>query len=246
MAVYGEQPCAHLQSWVECGWFYETDIPVSIHRVPPDGCVDILYARGLGLRAIGTMTVEQGFAVSAGSLQAGVRFRPGMSGPFLGVSPAELTDRGTPLENLWPGGRARELQGQLDDAKSIRDAMRLLLQRLPTPATEPDAVQKAIQGMTRANGVVDVDDCACQANLSIRQFRRRCLEASGVGPKLLSRILRFRHACRLARAATDLNWSTVATDADYFDQAHLIRDFREFTGRTPTSLFSKTAGPGDR
>jgi AraC-like DNA-binding protein len=75
--------------------------------------------------------------------------------------------------------------------------------------------------------------------MSARQFRRRCREESGLGPKHLSRILRFRRACRLAQCGE--SWPQVAVEAGYFDQAHLIRDFREFTGSTPVSVFSKTA-----
>jgi AraC-like DNA-binding protein len=79
--------------------------------------------------------------------------------------------------------------------------------------------------------------------LSPRQFRRRCLEESGLTPKRLSRVLRFRHACRIARAAKRPNWSDIALEAGYFDQAHLIRDFHKFTGLTPMAVFSN---PPDR
>ena len=70
------------------------------------------------------------------------------------------------------------------------------------------------------------------------QFRRRCLEESGLTPKHLCRVLRFRRACALAHPAAD--WAEIAAGAGYFDQSHLIRDFREFTGRTPVSVFSNT------
>ena len=36
------------------------------------------------------------------------------------------------------------------------------------------------------------------------------------------------------------NWSDIALEAEYFDQAHLIRDFHQFTGRTPMAVFSNT------
>ena len=85
-----------------------------------------------------------------------------------------------------------------------------------------------------------MDWVADQAGMSARQFRRRCREEAGLGPKHLARILRFRRACRLADQGE--SWLRVAMEAGYFDQAHLIRDFREFTGTTPMSDFSKTAG----
>lgn len=233
-------PPAPLSCWVECGWFLESAVAVGEHRVPPDGCVDILYDREHGLRVVGAMTVEQRFDFPAGAAQTGVRIRPGMAGTFLGLSPAELTDCTAELTDLWPRC-ALSLQRQLDDAKSIQDAMRLLLDGVAVPASTPNPVQRAIDALAAANGNADLDALARHANISPRQFRRRCLEESGLTPKHLSRVLRFRHACQIARAAgRRLDWAVIALDAGYYDQSHFIRDFREFTGRTPMAVLSNT------
>ena len=240
MALYCEQaPTASLARWVECGWFLQTDEAVAAYRVPPDGCVDLVYDRRHGLRVTGTMTVEQRFDFPNGAYLTGIRFRPGMAGSFLGVSPAELTDRLEPLADLW-SHRARELESRLDDAKSIQHAMRILLGGLAVDAAAPNPVQRAIEALVAAHGNADLDWAAVQANLSPRQFRRRCLEESGLTPKHLCRVLRFRRACQIAGAADRLNWSAIALEAGYFDQAHLIRDFRMFTGLTPMAVFSNT------
>jgi AraC-like DNA-binding protein len=245
MPTYCEQP-AHpaLGRSVECGWLLQSDKAITGHRVPPDGCVDIIYDRTHGLRAIGTMTTEQRFDYPEGAWLAGIRFQPGMAGTFLGVSPAELTDTSAPLEDLW-GHRAQELKRRLEDAKSIQEAMRIMLGSLPVQAAVPNPVQRAIEAIAAANGNVDLESVALQANLSPRQFRRRCREESGLGPKHLCRVLRFRHACALARGMGRLNmgrlnWSDIALEAEYFDQAHFIRDFRHFTGLAPMSVFSNT------
>ncbi|HXP87714.1 MAG TPA: helix-turn-helix domain-containing protein [Bryobacteraceae bacterium] len=243
MPVYCEQPpSAALARWVECGWVLSSATAVTGHRVPPDGCIDILYDRRQGLHAVGTMTMEQHFDYPEGVAAAGIRLRPGLAGSVLGVSPAELTDASAPLEDLWPR-RGRELRGRLDDSKSIQEAMRILLGSLQVPAEPPNPVQRAIEALTAAHGNADLDSVACQANLSPRQFGRRCREESGLTPKRLCRVLRFRHACRMAGAAGRLSWSDLALEAEYFDQAHLIRDFREFTGRTPVAVFSNTGAP---
>jgi methylphosphotriester-DNA--protein-cysteine methyltransferase len=94
-------------------------------------------------------------------------------------------------------------------------------------------VEHAVALLERTGGCAAVDDLAREAGLSARQFRRVCLERTGFTPKFLARVLRFRRAAaRLAsgRAAADL-----ALDCGYYDQAHLIHDFREFSGRTPRS-----------
>jgi AraC-like DNA-binding protein len=243
MLAYRERPpSASLSCWVESAWCMQSDEAVTGHRVPPDGCVDIVYDRcSHTLRAIGAMTIQQRFDYSNGVFIAGVRFRPGMAGSFLGVRPVELTDGSTALEDLW-SRRARELQRQLGDADSIQDAVEILLGALPVPEAHPTPTQRAIEALAAANGSADLEAAARQANLSERQFRRRCLEESGLTPKHLCRVLRFRHACRMAGQVDRVNWSEIALEAEYFDQAHLIRDFRQFTGHTPMAVFSNTRG----
>src|ERR1035438_3103196 len=152
-------------------------------------------------------------------------------------SPAEFTGRTVPLEDVW-GGRARQLNRRLATARSLDECLGLLRGALAAPPREPDSVQRAIGAMTAAHGDLDLDWAARHAGLGARQFRRRCLEESGLAPKHLCRVLRFRRACALA--ARGAGWVRVAGDAGYFDQAHLIRDFREFTGATPMAVFSKT------
>jgi len=236
---YCEHPApSALQRWVECAWTIDS-ASAAEHRVPPDGCVDLVYGRESGLRAVGTMTVEQRFRFRQGSSLTGVRFRPGMAAAFLGVAPSELTDKSIALEDLW-ALRAREIARKLDEAKTIFEAMRILISNLPRPEAPPNPVQRAIEAVTAARGRADLEDTANQANLSPRQFRRRCLEESGLTPKRLCRVLRFRHACDLAHASRRPDWPAIALEAEYFDQAHMIRDFQEFTGLTPMAVFSNT------
>jgi len=235
---YREQaPPAALARWVECLWTLDCAAPMAGYGVAPDGCLDIVYSPADGLRAIGAMTVEQRYDLEPARI-CGVRFRPGMAGAFLKAPAAELTDRALPLEDLW-GAPARALAERLANAPGTVEA---LAGALRAPEAAPDPVQRAIAAMTAAHGAVDVDAAARDANLSPRQFRRRCLETAGLSPKHLCRVLRFRRAGELAAGAPGLKWALIAADAGYFDQAHLIRDFREFTGRTPMSVLSNTPG----
>ena len=241
--TYREQrPDAAWTRWIECGWCSETAEEPDGFAVRPDACLDIVFSEAEGLRVVGTMTREQRFQFPAGMRIAGVRFHPGMAGTFLGLSPAEVTDGGTALEDVW-GGRARALEQRLREARSPGETMRLLLASIPAPEKTPSPVQRAIAAITADHGACDLDEAAGQANLSPRQFRRRCLEESGLAPKHLSRVLRFRYAWQLAAGASRPEWPDIAAQAGYFDQAHLIRDFHEFAGGAPMSVFSNTTAP---
>ena len=234
---YLEQPAAPaLRRWVECVWSIETDEAVPAHPVRPDGCIDILYSPG-GLHVVGAMTVERRFPVAARSRTVGLRFRPGMAAALLRVPAAELTDRIVPLEAFWDGA-ARELAERLAESASVEACRNLLGTALRPPDGPPNGVQRAIEAVTASKGDTDLERIARQAGMSERQFRRRCQHESGLAPKQLCRVLRFRHA--FALGSRGLPWGLIAAEAGYFDQAHLIRDFREFTGATPMSVFSNT------
>lgn len=231
-----------LASWVECAWSSEVTLAAQAAAVRPDGCLDIVYSPADGLLAIGAMTTQRQFDHAPGAAPCGVRFLPGMAREFLRVSPAELTDQSIPLEDLL-GGTARELKRRLSGVELCADRARLLAASLRPPADRPNSVQRAITAIANSRGTADLDRISRHANLSPRQFRRRCSEESGLTPKHLCRILRFRHTIQLAYAAAD-DWAGIAAEAGYFDQAHLIRDFHEFTGQTPMAVFSnRRAGP---
>jgi AraC-like DNA-binding protein len=235
---YREQlPGTPLGRWIECTWSLETAAPVHAYPVRPDGCIDIVYARESGAQVVGTMTAERRFRLAAGARTIGVRFHPGMAGAFLGAAPEEFTDRMVALDDVW-GRPARQLQSRLAGTRPLDQCLRILRDALAPPPREPDRVQRAIEAMSAAHGTLDLDWAARHAGLSARQFRRRCLEESGLTPKHLCRVLRFRRACALA--AGGAHWVSIAGDTGYYDQAHLIRDFREFTGAAPMAVFSNT------
>jgi AraC-like DNA-binding protein len=232
---------AALTRWVECCWTFESDVVLD-HVVRPDGCLDIVYSAELGLRVVGAMTAEQRHPQPAGSVVVGVRFRPGLARQFLKTPPAELTGLFPPLEQLW-GRRARELESRLGSSSTALERARLLLSALPPPGDAFGAFSRAMEAIAASHGTVDLDWAAAQAGMSMRQFRRRCLEESGLTPKRLCRILRFRRSLELA-ARRSLSWAAIAAETGYFDQAHLIRDFREFTGQAPMAVFSNTEAAG--
>jgi AraC-like DNA-binding protein len=236
--IYRERPPdLRLARWVECSWTLQCDQPFPAYPVRPDGCLDLIYAPANGAQAVGAMTTERRFDLPARSPTLGIRFRPGMAGTFLGVAASELTDRTLALHDVWTRG-ARDLESRIGNARSLDAAVEILSGALRTPAGEPHGVQRAIAAIASAHGDIDLAWVARQAGLSARQFRRRCLEESGLTPKHLCRVLRFRRACALAISPAD--WAGIAAAAGYFDQSHLIRDFREFSGGTPMSVFSNT------
>lgn len=215
-----------LAAFIECFWSV-TAAEAAAYSVLPDGCLDVVWWPEGGLRAVGTMTRPQITHLAGGERIIGVRFRPGMAGLFLRAAPSELTDVWAPLEDLW-GAAGRRLRERLGNAP-VSQQMNVLAAEIRPPAAEAGPLHRAIAAM--AGQELSLEEAAGRANLCPRQFRRRCREEAGIGPKQLARVLRFRRAAVLLERGRPA--AGVAVECGYFDQAHLIRDFREFSGRTP-------------
>ncbi|MBC8082760.1 MAG: AraC family transcriptional regulator [Hymenobacter sp.] len=76
--------------------------------------------------------------------------------------------------------------------------------------------------------------------ISGRYLERLFGQAVGVSPKYFCRIIRFQQTFRWLERTDSL--TAVAATCGYYDQAHFIRDFRHFTGTTP-SAFRRASGP---
>jgi AraC-like DNA-binding protein len=237
VAHYQEiQPGARLARYVECYWLREDSIGTPAHSVLPDGCVDILFTARNGeptdLTIVGLMTKPQSFDIPSGQSYFGVRFRPGMASAFVPEA-SRLNDKVEPLESAL-GADARRLFEQIGDTGSPKEMVETV-ERFLRPLEPPDRAHRALDHLSACD--LSVDRLATESGISVRQLRRACLQRAGVSPKYLSRILRFRRAAEhIAKAANQTNpvsWAEVAAACGYFDQAHFIREFQEFTGSTP-------------
>lgn len=160
----------------------------------------------------------------------GVRFRPHGARAFLRFPLDEVAGQILPLEDVW-GRFAREVLSRVAEAQNPIQQIESLLLAMLRPVENDAVLNQALDGILRSNGAAAVADLASQAGISRRQIERVFLRKIGIGPKLFSRIVRFQHLLH----APQQDWALTAAECGYFDQAHLIHDFREFTGLTPAA-----------
>ena len=82
-------------------------------------------------------------------------------------------------------------------------------------------------------------ELATELGCSRKHLAARFREYVGLPPKLVARMLRFRHASDCLLGASSFSLPEVAAACGYYDQAHLHRDFRDFAQTTPTAYVSE-------
>ena len=167
---------------------------------------------------------------------------------LLGLPLDALSGRTVDLVDVL-GADGRRLAEQLREAPTWRQRFalldRFLLGRLaggPRPAPE---VVWAWERLVTTGGAVPIGRLADEVGWSHRHLIARFRRQVGLRPKTVARLVRFDGVCRrLDQAGGRPDWALVAAEAGYADQAHLVRDFRQFTGTTPTQFLARTSPPG--
>jgi AraC-like DNA-binding protein len=135
------------------------------------------------------------------------------------------------------GKSIRELEQRLGNCESFQQrvstANHFFVERLKNPR-DVDRMSVAANRILRSSGMLLSKDLAGQAGIGVRQFQREFSARYGASPKLFSRILRFQNALDTKARSSTKSWTDVAHELHYYDQMHMVHDFREFTGETPT------------
>lgn len=198
-----------------------------------------LVPRGIEVHAFGARQKVHRKFIRSGHQSVTVRLRLGASDAVLGVPASEISGQIVAIEDLWGDGATRRLYSQLSEARDT-SAVAVVLEKA---IAERHANARQRSGQTQlALAAADkllktnVNLAAMDLGVSERHLRRVFQETMGVGPKAFTKLARFHHALRAARAEERPSWANIAAVAGYYDQAHLIADFRSIAGVTPRAF----------
>ena len=171
---------------------------------------------------------------------AGIRLRAGGAWPFLGMPLREFSGQVVELENVL-GPEIGELRDRLaeapnDDARFdlMEDWLRV---RRRTPPTR--AVSYALNLIQRGETAVHIGRIAEHIGISHKHLLREFDRCVGLTPKTFARLCAFQRVIRSVGQEPRVEWADTAAKCGYYDQAHLIREFRSFSGLTPASYLSR-------
>lgn len=252
-------PSPGLQPFVKCFWTMEDEAatdPVR-QRVVPDGCMEMIFHYGDPYRQyfedgsfmvqprsfiFGQITSFLEIAPTGVSGIVAARFQPDGLLPFLhDTSISALEDKAVALPALF-GEKGKLLEEQVMLAKENNHRIQLIEQFLLSLLADPkaiDMVTKAcVDTILRSQGQLDIAELAGAVKINRRNMERRFATAVGMSPKQLSRIVRLQATLKMLEQKKFTSFTSLAYENGYYDQAHFIKDFKEFTGMSPKSFFA--------
>jgi AraC-like DNA-binding protein len=228
-------------------WLFEK--PVAAHaseRVLPTGTIELVInlddrtAGGFDSIVAGPHSRFFVLDTSQPASLVGVHFKPSGAFAFLGLPLDELRNRHVPLEALWRR-RASELRERLIAAagtqarfllleRTLASSLRVARRRHPAVA---HALARFSTGPRRIADVVD------EIGMTPRRFIRLFNDEVGLTPKTFCRVSRFQRTVALLHRSEAVDWAETAVARGYYDQSHMIHDFRDFSGLSPAAYLSR-------
>lgn len=250
------RPPPRLAPYVRCLWHLKGPAVVSPEPQPivPDGCVELVLNRADPFLRVRREASLQPRAMVVGQLSGpvvvmptgavdvwGIRLNPWGAAAFLQIPVIELHESTVRLEDI--DDDFARLASIVDFAGHDGRVAPMLLEALEGRARKcravDESVRAAVELITRDATLPSISTVGARLGRSIRWVQRTFRETIGLGPKMILRISRVQRAMRAATARPRRSWSSIAADVGYFDQSHLVRDFRQLVGCTPSEFLTR-------
>ncbi|MBC7898959.1 MAG: AraC family transcriptional regulator [Saprospiraceae bacterium] len=250
-------PSPHLAHFVKCFWSLEQSkfaVADTPELIVPDGCVEIVFnLADRYQRFHSDSSVEiQPASIIAGQMNKsvlirptgnvnlfGIRFQPAGAYPFFDFPLYELNGRIEGIDAVL-GAAGTVVEEKINEANSFAErveAFEILLTNRLTGNKKIDTIlNRAVAMICRNQGTIPVDSVARISGISERGLERKFKQKAGLSPKLFSRIVRFQNVLKFLKNNKTGNVSDTALSFGYFDQSHMIHEFKEFSGKSPNAF----------
>jgi AraC-like DNA-binding protein len=251
-------PHPDLASFIKCYWTLEVPIQAGSQRqrILPDGYLEMFFILGDDIKrytsedkfiiqprfmVLGQIT-EPFFIEPTGYVNCfAVRFYPYGFANLVSMPIKDLANRETPLTLLFGEETANALGENITKADDTNARIKLienfLFQRLNEQVAVDNIVKTTIDMMFLTRGNTTIKKMMKNDVSKRRQLERRFVKQIGISPKQLCRVIRLQTALKMMLNQQGETFAEIAYDSDYYDQAHFIKDFKDFTGTTPKEFF---------
>jgi len=250
-------PGDRLKPYVKCYYSYESDANVTFDdTVFPSGCMEIIFNLGTGnwqtapsgsdfittppVELWGQITQPLQVRSLGRNTMLGIRFYPHAAAYFVNDKVDLFNNQVADFQGLSIKG-VNELYERLQDTPSWDRRIALieafLLQRLSLAEHRWDKstmISSIMQELTQDDFFDNIENVAARYGITSRYLQKLFLQYTGLTPKLYSKINRFQNSLRLVTSQKEISLTSIAYHCGYFDQSHFIREFKAFTGLTPS------------
>jgi AraC-like DNA-binding protein len=248
-------PEDRLKPFIKCFYLFQSESDAEFDDVVfPSGFTEIIFNLGQGVWASSdgthysiTPTIELWGQVtkpmqikSRGKhLMLGVRFFPHAAGYFLKEDIGQFNNIVSDLSDVL-GNTVKVLHTKLIETNDLIRRIELiemfLLKRLSTDKkinTRIEEIGYLLHNINKNYVENNISVVASQHGITTRYLHKLIYQYTGLSPKSLNKINRFQHSLKLI-TKNEESLTSIAYDCGYFDQSHFIRDFKSFTGVTPS------------
>lgn len=252
------QPHSDLESLISCYWTLEVpaESDAQKQRIVPDGTIEMAFILGDDIKRYTSQgTSQDEFIIQPRAMVLGqiiepfyieptgyvntfaIRFYPYGFANFVSIPIKNLANKETPIELLFGEKIANELEQKIINAKNSSERIEIidnfLLDKLNEKTTIDNIVKTTIDALLATNGSASISTILKEDLSKRRQLERNFKKQIGVSPKQLGKVIRLQTALKMLLNKKTENLTEIAYESEYFDQAHFIKDFKEFTGINP-------------
>lgn len=251
------EPQEHLKEWVKCYWTLEIpkEKTPKINTIVPDGCIKMIFHYGDKYKnhndkgeskfvprclVVGQLTKPYIVEPTGKTATFFVCFHPNGYVPFATIPIKEMENKVISLEKVF-GEEGIAIGQKILNANSTFERIDLiedfLLKKLVNTKTIDDIVKSTVDTILTANGQCSINELSAQNKINRRQLTRKFSSTIGLSPKQLSKTIRIQNTLKTLLTEDVKSLTDLAYENEYFDQAHFIKDFKEFTGLTPKEFY---------
>jgi AraC-like DNA-binding protein len=249
------KPTESLSPFVECYFVWDSEGPLKEELVvesPPNGFCSIVFNYGapyfLQNKKYDRLAVPDVFIAGQSIYSyklflkesigiAGIVLKPAALASVFGLDGFAFTEERIDLFSVLPQDYVKQytqnILGAQDPLAKAKEMEAFLLYHCQRHEPAPDFIDQAVQTILDKNGMLHVQHLLRDGCMSRRTFERHFFQKVGLSPKYYARIRRIGYICSLIVGKKKVAWPEVFYEAEFYDQAHFIKDFEEFTGRTP-------------
>ena len=173
----------------------------------------------------------------------GVTFKAAGAYAVFGVPLHEFRDQIVPLDAIWGPTAASEVRERLGETATPEERLRLMETMLASRPSGKrpglDLVQYALKRIAQSDGTLTIRGLCEEVGVSARHLDVLFKRVVGSTPKELTRVRRFNSALEATSHADSVDLTSIAHANHYFDQSHFCRDFRAFTGESPSDYMKE-------